>query len=334
MAFVDMYNELTGSIPKLDPDFAKKLVNRSWSEIRRKNLWSFQLFDKNWISPAIINGGTVATTQGMTTVVFDATAAALLDPISTMGPFPTPLSQRQFRIGSASTIYNIWGWDSATRTMTLDRPYVEASAAASSYMVYQCYYPAPMQDFLTWIDVVDMTNFNSLRTLTTRNELNNRDPQRSIFYLPTDVAPYQSDQNPNSSTFGWQLFELWGQPSYVLPYQLYGIRRGTPLVDDEDDLPQGGMIVGEDAVLEGAKVYGYEWAEAMKGELPRNAGPDFKFLMGKCQKRQEDLIRQYRKDDRERCDNWYTVRRKTAWLPNVDGYFNALSNTANPGAPW
>lgn len=332
--FVDMYNELTGSIPKLDIDFAKKLVNRSYYEIRRKNLWSFQLFDKNWISPSIINAGTVTTVQGADTVTFDATAIAALNPISTLGPFPTPLNQRQFRLGAATTIYNIWGWDGGTGVMTLDRPFVESSAAATGYMVYQCYYPAPMQDWLTWIDVVDMTNFNSLRTLTTRSELNRRDPQRSIFYLPTDVAPYQLDQNPDSETYGWQLFELWGQPQYPLPYQLYGIRRGTPLVNDEDDLPMGGMIIGEDAVMEGAKVYAYEWAEAMKGDMPRNAGSDFKFLMGKCQKRQDDLIRQYRKDDRERVDNWYTVRRRTTWMPNIDGYFNSISNTANPGAPW
>lgn len=334
MAYIDMYSELTGSIPKLDLDFAKKLINRSWSEIRRKNLWSFQLFDANWISPAIVSTGTVTTQQGSNQVVFDVAAAAVLTPIAALGPFPTPLTQRQFRIGAASTIYNIWDWNSGTRTMTLDRPFVEASLTNSGYTVYQCYYPAPMQDWLTWIDVVDQTNFNSLNTLTTRHQLNQRDPQRSIFYLPTDVAPYQTDQNPDATTFGWQLFELWGQPAYVLPYQLYGIRRGQPLVADGDDLPQGGHIVGEDAVLEGAKVYAYEWAEAMKGEMPRNAGPDFKFLMGKCQKRFEDLIRQYRKDDRERVDNWYNVRRSRGWLPNVDGYFNSISGTANPGAPW
>lgn len=332
--FVDMYNELTGSVPKLDIDFSKKLINRSWSEIRRQNLWSFQLFEANWISPAIVNAGTVTTVQGARTIVFDVTAAAVLDPISVGGPFPTPLTQRQFRLGAATTIYNIWAWDSVTRTATLDRPFVESSVSGSVYMIYQCYYPAPMRDWLTWIDVVDMTNFNPLDTLTTRHQLNQRDPQRSIFYLPTDVAPYQTNQNTDSDEFGFQLFELWGQPAYVLPYQLYGIRRGEYLVDDEDDLPQGGHIVGEDAVLEGAKVYAYEWAEAMKGEMPRNAGADFKFLMGKCQKRYSDLIRQYRKDDRERVDNWYTVRRRRGWLPNASGYFNSIANTANPGAPW
>ncbi len=277
MAFVDMYNELTGCVPNLDIDYAKTLINRAWRDVRRKNLWSFQLFEANWISPAIVNTGTVTTTQGSNQIVFDATAAAVLDPISMMGPFPTPLTQRQFRLGPATTIYNIWAWDSASRTITLDRPFVESPVAGSSYMIYQCYYPAPYQDFLTWISVLDMTNFNPLQTLTTRQELNIRDPQRSIFYLPTDVAPYQQNQNPNDDSYGCPLFELWGQPAYVLPYQLYGIRKGTPLVEDEDTLPPA---IGEDCVMALAKGYAYEWAEGMKGEVSNMRGRRVRFSHG------------------------------------------------------
>jgi hypothetical protein len=334
MAYVDMYSEITGSVPKLDIDLAKKLVNRAWSDIRRQNLWSFQLFEANWVSPSIINGGTVTTVQGTSTVTFDATAKALLNAVAGDGPFPTPLVQRQFRQSSTGTIYNIWAWNSSTGVATLDRPYVEPSGTLLTYMVYQCYYPAPMQDWLTWISVVDRTNFNDLNTLTTRAQLDAKDPQRTIFYLPTDVAPYQLDQNPQSATYQWQLFELWGQPQYVLPYQLYGIRRGVALVNDADALPQGGLIVGEDAVIEGAKIKAYEWAEANKGDMPRNAGADFRFLIGNSKAEFGRLIKSYRKDDRERVDNWYTVRRRRNWLGSADGYFNAIANTANPGAPW
>lgn len=334
MAFVDLYNELTGSIPKLDLDFSKTLINRSYSDIRRRNLWAFQLFEGNWISPSIVNAGTVTTVQGTNTVTFDAAGSAAVTALSLLGPFPTPLIQRQFRVGSASTIYNIWAYDATVPTavvLTLDRPYVEAGGT-SSYSIYQCYYPAPMQDWLTWISVRDMTNFNDLRTLTTRAELDLRDPQRSIFYLPTDVAPYQNDMNPASPTYGFQLFELWGQPQYVLPYQLYGIRRGPPLVNDTDTLP---FAIGEDVVIEGAKIKAYEWAEANKGSMPRNAGgTDFRFLIGNSKAEFERLIKSYRKDDRERVDNWFTVRRRTTWLPNVYGFFNSIAGTANPGAPW
>lgn len=335
MAFVDLYSELTGCIPKLDQDFAKKLVNRAYADIRRSNLWSFQLFEANWISPAIENSGTVTVVQGSSTVTFDATASTAVAALAALtGPFPTPLLQRQFRQGSATTIYNIWAYDGTTPSaveLTLDRPYVEESGSDLTYSIYQCYYPAPMEDWLSWINVRDMTNFNDLRTLTTRAQINAWDPQRSIYYLPTDVVPYQNDQNPDSDTYGWQLFELWGQPSYVLPYQLYGIRRGTPLVADTDALP---FAIGEDVVIEGAKIKAYEWAEANKGDLPRNQGADYRFLIGECKKEFARLIRSYRKDDRERVDNWFTVRRRTAWLPNIYGFYNSLANTASPGAPW
>ncbi len=337
MAFIDMAAELTGSVTKLDIDFAKTLINRSWSDVRRKNLWSFQLFEGNWISPAIANSGTVTTTQGARTVVFDATASAALVTLNAIaGPFPTPLLQRQFRIGSASTIYNIWAYaiNTGVVTLTLDRPYVESSGAGQTYMIYQCYYPAPMVDFLTWMSVRDMTNFNDLNTYATREAIDRKDPQRSIFYLPTDVAPYQQDLNPASPNYGFQLFELWGQPAYVLPYQLYGIRRGALLVNDTDTLPNA---VGEDVVVEGAKIKAYEWAEANKGDMPRNQGSDFRFLIGNSQAEFKRLWHEYRKDDRERVDNWFTTRRpgQGRWtIGMADGYYNALANTANPGAPW
>lgn len=328
-----MYNEVTGCIPKLDPDFAKTLVNRAWADVRRRNLWSFQLFESNWISPALVNAGTVTTVQGTNTVTFDSVASSALLPLVTLGPFPTPLAQRQFRVSFQATIYNIWAIDITTPTaivITLDRPYVEPGGT-SSYSIYQCYYPAPMKDWLTWMSVRDMTNYNDLRTLTTRGQIDARDPQRSLAYLPTDVAPYQLDMNPTSATKGFQLFELWGQPLYVLPYQLYGIRRGVALVDDADELPEA---VGEDVVMEGAKIKAYEWAEANKGDMPRNSGSDYRFLIGNAKAEFERLIKSYRKDDRERVDNWYSVRRGTGWLPNAEGYFNAISGTANPGAPW
>lgn len=339
MAFVDMASELTGSVPKLDYDFAKTLINRAWADIRRQTLWSFQLFEGNWISPAIANGsgiGTCTTTQGASTVVFNAAGSSELATLNALaGPFPTPLLQRQFRVSSTGTIYNIWGYSISVGvvTLTLDRPFVEASGT-QAYMIYQCYYPAPMADWLTWISVRDMTNFNPLNTYATRAALDRKDPQRSIFYLPTDVAPYQLDQNPNSPTYGYQLFELWGQPAYVLPYQLYGIRRGVALSADTDTLPNA---VGEDVVVEGGKIKAYEWAEANKGDMPRAVGSDFRFLIENSKKEFSRLWHKYRMDDRERVDNWFETRRpgQGNWgLSVANGYFNALANTANPGAAW
>jgi hypothetical protein len=198
-------------------------------------------------------------------------------------------------------------------------------------MIYQCYYPAPYRDFLTWIDVVDPTNYNFLRIFTTRTQIDVWDPQRAISYIPTDIVPIGNDLNPDSDTKGFQMFELWGQPLSIYSYQCYGIRRGVALEEDEDELPEA---VGEDVVIEGAKIKAYEWAEANKGDMPRNAGADFRFLIGNAKAEFKRLYTDYRRDDRERIDNWLTVRRLTNVLSNVDGMFNAAANTANPGAPW
>lgn len=332
MSFLTMYAELTGAIPKLPVNYAMTLVNRAWADIRRKNLWSFQLFEANWVSPGLINAGTVTATTGSNTVVFDVTASTAITAIALSGPFPTNILQRQFRIG-IGTIYNIWAYSESGGivTLTLDRPFADPGGAGQSYIILQCYYEAPMQDFRAWINVRDIVNFNDLDFETTRQEIDFRDPQRTMFYLPTNCVTYQQQQNPDSSNYGIPMFELWGQPSYVLTYQLYGIRKGTPLVNDNDNLPPA---VGEDAVVALARSYAYEWAEANKGDMSRNVGSDFKFLMGAALAEYKRLYKEYRMQDRELVDSWWGIRRPRGWMGNINGYYNSINASASPGLPW
>jgi len=332
MAYVNMYQELTGCVPKLPLDYSKTLINRAWRDVRRQNLWSFQLYEGNWVSPALINTGTVTTVQGASTVTFNAAASTAIAAVSAIGPFPTNLLQRQFRVG-ISTIYNIWAYSNSGGivTLTLDRPYTDASVTASPYTIFQCYYPAPYQDHLLWINVRDIVNFNDLVIYSNRKQVDMMDPQRTIYYLPTYVVAYQQLQNPNVVTYGVPTFELWGQPQYPITYQLMGIRKGTALVNDTDTLP---YAVGEDAVMALSRAYAYEWAEGTKGDLPRNQGSDFKFLMGAALAEYKRLIRDYRRQDRETTDNWYEIRRRPTFFANVYGYYSSIGGTANPGASW
>lgn len=333
MAFVNLYSELTGCVPRLSFDYAKTLINRAWADIRRKNLWSFQLFEANWVSPAILNAGTVTTVEGTNTVVFDATASTAILALGA-GPFPAPITQRQFRVG-IGTIYNIWAIanNAGVVTLTLDRPYAEASGTGQAYAILQCYYPAPYQDFLMWMNVRDIINFQNLGLELTRNEIDRRDPQRTIFYIPTEVVYYQQDQNPSSATYGVPMFELWGLPTYVLTYQLAGIRKGTPLVNDTDNLPPA---VGEDCVVALGKYYAYQWAEANWQSIMPDARskPDFRFLMGAAKAEYDGLYKDYRRQDRETVDNYFSIYRRRSWLANIDGFYNAIGQSANPGAPW
>ena len=333
MSFFTMAQELTGAISKLPLPYAKTIINRAWADVRRQNLWSFQLFEGNWVSPVAITDGTVTTTQGLNTVTFDSDASAAIIAANGLGPFPTPLNQRQFRIGN-STIYNIWAVDVSTPTaviITLDRPFTDASGASQTYMIYQCYYPAPYEDFRLWLNVRDIVNFNNLILVDTREEIDFKDPQRTIFYLPTEVVYYRREPNTDSPFYGFPVFELWGQILYAITYQLYGVRQGTALVADTDTLPKA---VGEDCVLALSRMYAYEWAEANKGDMPRDQGSDYKFLMGAAKAEFDRLYTKYRQQDREQVDSWWSIRRHHSWLSNIDGYYNAIGASANPGRPW
>src|SRR5208282_271815 len=121
----------------------------------------------------------------------------------------------------------------------------------------------------------------------------------------THVVPYQLDLNPASATYRYMLFELWGQPSFVLTYQLAGIRKGTGLlVNPSDTIPPQ---LGEDCVMSLARYYAYQWAEVSND---RRAG-------GGLYNR---LLREYRLQDRSLADNFKTQLRRTLGMPALPSY--------------
>ena len=326
--FIDMIAEVRGAVPKMPFPLAKKTINRARADLYRKNLWSFLLYDQpQWIAPPLITTGVATTTQGSNLVTVNAAAAAAINAGSTTFSL---ITQRQFRI-AAGTIYNIWDWDGINQ-LTLDRPYGEASIANASYTIYQVYYAAPYKDHLCFTSVRDMQNFIDLFIDKTRAQIDASDPQRTWYYFPTDVVFYQDDRNPQSTTYGWPLYELWGAPQYSLNYQLYGMRSGAvgggmDLVANSDTLP---IAIGEDCVVEYAKYYAYQWAEANKGSLPRDQGPDFKFLMGEAKAEYKRLYTDYRRRDRETVNAWFAIRRISLY-GKYFSYYNSIGGTAYPG---
>ena len=332
MSFLTMRSEATGIVPKVPTDFAGTLVNRAWRDVRRQNLWSFLLFEANWTSPAIITSGSVTTVQGNNTVQFNAAAQTALNALpspATAGGVPSAITQRQFRVG-VGTIYNIWAYNSTTGVATLDRAYQEISGSSQSYLVFQCYYAAPMKDFWQWISIRDMTNWNDLVTTKQRTDLDLWDPQRTVYYIPTHVVPYQVDMNPASPTYTWPMFEMWGVPQYQLTYQLYGLRKGVDLVSPGDVLPPQ---IGEDVVMEMTKRHIYEWAEANKTD-ERSTGSDYRFLMGAAEQEYKRLFAEYRRQDRAMVDNFRTKLRRSWSYPNLMGWYSSIAGQASPGAPW
>lgn len=338
MAFADMRNELRGCVPKIPFAITGTWINRAWKVIRESDLWSFNLYDAAWISPPPINTGLVTCIQGFNTIQFDATAIAAINQAQIDTPYSL-ITQRQFRPGATNGlagIYNLIGYDQITGLGTLDRIYADPTGTSTSYNIYQMYYPAPYKDHLAWVSVRNMSYFLDLNCNCERNQIDVWDPQRSLYQYPTYVVPYMLDNRGagtefESSTLGFPLFELWGQPVTTFTYMLYGIRRGTDLVQPGDTLPQP---VGEDCVLSLARSYAYEWAEANKDMTPRSQGPDFRFLIGKTLAEHKDLKIRDRKNDKEFCNLFFSIHNLGM---NRIGAYNTYAGVASPyggGTGW
>jgi hypothetical protein len=333
MSFRSMTSEIHGAVPRIPWDYAKTLVNRAWADVRRANLWSFQLFESNWTSPMVINAGKAVVVQGSADVNFTTAASTAINAVFLQPP--SAIIQRQFRVG-AGTIYNIWaisptGGTGGEVLLTLDRAYQEASDAAATYSIFQAYYPAPYDDFLTFLSIRDMVTGMWLDHSKSRAWLDERDSRRMISWLPTNVVPYGNDQNPASPLPGRFLFEIHGTPLYPITWQLHGIRKGAALSADTDTLP---FAIGEDVITARARVLAYEWAEANKGDQPKGQTSDYRFLMGQAQGDFKRLLRDYRRQDMETANQWRTrVRRGGVW-PFAYPYYNSLAGRSGPGAPW
>lgn len=228
---------------------------------------------------------------------------------------------------------------------TLDRLYQESTATDSAYAILQCYYASPVQDFRGWASIRDMLNYNDLFFNKDRAWGDTIDPQRTFYYIPTNVWFFQNDLNPNSSTYGWPLFEIWGAPTYQLTYQLWGYRSGykvtngmeVPLVgpgcsldstsNPSASLPQG---IGEDVVMAKARKYAYEWAEANRNKM--EGGQNFVTLKRDSDVDYNKLFRDYRKQDRALYDAFHVHFRRSRAFPGVEPAYNAIAGVASPGA--
>lgn len=327
MAFIDMQAELRGSVPKLPFSLAATIINRAWKRIREAHLWSFNMLEFAWSSPAVVTSGSVTVVQGSPNVTFDATAIAALN-ASVLATPVSLITQRQLRVGT-SGIYNIIAYNAVSGAAILDRPWFDLSGAAVGYQVYQVYYVPPVQDFLMLISVRNPQMFLDFDLTKTREWLDRADPQRFQYTWPAYAVPFAIDQRGAgtvnaSSTLGFQMYELWGQPVQQFTYQCYGLRRGVDLVNPTDTLP---IPVGEDIVISRAKYWAYEWAAANQGIAPRNSAPDWKFMMGATMAEYKDMLITYRRQDKEFLNN-YRILNLPAVKARILGHYNSIAQVA------
>lgn len=215
-------------------------------------------------------------------------------------------------------------------TLTLNRPFSDpltsltAPVTGQAYFIYQPYIVAPVQDFRRWFTVLDIANSGSLWVRGDRRKISNMyDPQRQIFANPDRLLAIGQDQRANSSTSGWQRYELWPGPENQFLYMAWYERFGPDLVNLSDTLPNG---ISESMVKSRARCRCYENAEANKDpQNPRGTGADYRFLMGAAQKQYEWQLKENRKKDRDSVDVFFSTLNRFGYGP-APSTINAQGN--------
>lgn len=335
--FRDITAELRG-LPKMNLPLAQTLTNRALEKIYDESIWSFQLQESGWFTPGIVasppltttSGGTITTLFASNQIVGDAAASAAWAAI----PAKFLITNMQIRL-PAYAIYSVIAQavntpSAGLTTLTIDRPWMEPDGADLSYMMYQCYYPAPGPGkFKRWLAVRDFTNGAYLNwKISTQQDLDSEDPQRTIFQNPNRVVPYKIDTRPGSSTLGTMLFELYPQPLSQLPYALYFVGDPASLSNPTDAVPPP---LTDEVTLYRAKQQAYIWCEENKGRYPELGKSDWEFLAKASGELYKDRIKDIRKTDRDLADAFVsTLRRRNITVGGP--FYSAVTGQANVGA--
>lgn len=239
MALLDLISELTGTLPGLSPQLAKKQIQRAWQDIQNVRRWSFLGVDGFIVCPVMVTAGSFNIQQYTSTVTADATASAALLAFVTGTPL---LTQMQIRFGGSNTltagqIYRIMAVDDSTPTalvLTLDREVVEITNTVSTYQCYRCYITPPQDNFLAWNQIVDMTYGFPLKLNWTSGAFDVRDPQRTSqgdayycgFFRAAGAYGSNNTADANQEQ-GAPIYELWPAPTsgrtFYARFQIKGL---------------------------------------------------------------------------------------------------------------
>lgn len=271
MTYEQLWNEILGRLPSLDPAYAPKLVQRAWRDIRDSRPWSFLIGNGVLFSPGVITAGSVSVQQFSATITFDATARAALTGLTN-----PVITSRQFRSGGGP-IYLISAIDAAFAAngiATLNRPYLESTNTTALYQVYRCYYGPPMvdsstevTDFIRYRAIYNPATLQRFRLYGTVEELNFMDPKRVTSGNPWGLFTHSLDTG--------KFYEMYPHPlasqSYICTYQ----KRGADLAAGES-LPAS---IPDELMLERCMYHACQWAEASKGRIKELQGPNWQSLM-------------------------------------------------------
>ena len=334
MALIDMVTELSEAIPGMSRVYARTLIRRAWRVVRDANLWSFQLEQSVFSTPAVTTAGSISMPGGIgsTTMVGDAVASAAWLAL----PFYFRPAVQQIR-PSRYSIYSVIAMDATDPNavvLTLDNPMVDPLPffTGVGYQMFQAYIAAPPK-FKRWLNIADMFNCWPMDVWTSRRTLNMVDPARLYTSNPIAVCGLGTDQRgagttTPSATLGQQLFELYPNPSTAISYMTYYVTDGVDLVNNSDELP---YPITQDVVLEKAKTYAYEWAEARKDVMvAKGSGANYTLLKREAEATFQARLKTLRLLDKESVDS-YNIKMNGFMSQYRQPYFNSPVGRANMG---
>jgi hypothetical protein len=218
-------------------------------------------------------------------------------------------------------------------TLTLDRPWAEpASGAGQNYYIYQAYFPVPVADFRSFVEIRDTTDGDYVSfTDLSQDDLSVEDPERVIFgpALPTYAVPFGIDQRPGSPTLGYMRYEVWPHILSIWPLSFTFKRRGNLLVNPADTVP---YPLTEELVTWRAKEVLYQYKEAQKGEhVQRGSGADWRFLAEYARKEYVECLKKIRAIDANLHRDFLTrPKRRPQWTQ--DGFSTNRLGQLNVGS--
>ena len=301
MSWATMWTEISNQTP-CPALHCRNLVNRAWSDVQRQFLWSFLYGEAPIPSLVPIVSGIATVTLGSPYVGCDATLIAALNSL----PLLLSPTTQCFRVGTG-TIYRIVAYNNTNApdqsgvpalSIQLDKLYADAAFGniqggnpPGGFQIFTCYVNAPTADFLWWESIKDPVNGFFVATTMTRETVDTLDPQRFQSGWPRAVVPFIVNPTPGNF-YGYPMYEIWPAPlnNQVLVGTYF--RSGLPFTANSDTVIPP---LGEDVVIELAKMYSYEWCIANPDKVPKG---DYRFLYGASQKRYSSLIDDYiRKDE-------------------------------------
>lgn len=239
--FDGLARKLLLRVPKLGPFISRDLIKKAFDDVKDTYSWSWRLKRGQLSVPN-------AYTTGLASIAFGTNTVTL----SSGGIVDATHVGRQFRVGVASPILTITDADTGANTYTLSDTWQGSTATTQAYKVYQAYINMP-SDFQSFLSVVDPATYWPIQvTNVTLEEIDSRDPQRSVVGSPPRVlVPYDYYS-------GLPRYEFWphqtSQAFYLMAYQsTYG-----SAFDEGIEIPS--TLSDGDVVLERALMYAAKWA--------------------------------------------------------------------------